>query len=116
MLDVAPGLISTWKLERSTAQESYALGFAFAEAPRRDLAIALLAFGRMAEEHMRQLMDSGLVRQGIQRIDGDTTLTGPEPSVRGSSFLTDQTDPATQDFRTPNPPSCLSLLDVEAKV
>ena len=53
VLDVAPGLFEPWQVESRTAEQRHCFRLTLPEVPRRDFAITLLTFGRMAEQHMR---------------------------------------------------------------
>ena len=69
--DVAAAVLDTRQIQRRAAQHRDRLRLTLAQVPRRQLAVVLVALRCMAEKNVPDFMKAGLVRQRVDRRDGD---------------------------------------------
>ena len=69
VLHVATALLDPGETQGRTADQSHRLGLTLTQRAGRQLAVGLEPFGGMAEQHMGQLVEAGLVRQRVHWVD-----------------------------------------------
>ena len=78
-LDVASAVLDAGQPQGRTTEQRDGFGFAFPQAARGALAVGLLAFGGVAEQHVGEFVEPRLVRHRVDRVDRDRRAGARSP-------------------------------------